>query len=170
MARVRAGDADAFSVIVDLHHGRMMRYAQQFLGNRADAEDVVQDSLVRAYKAMGRYEEREQLGAWLLRILVNRCRTHVAGVKPAEELDEATLEWQPGEDRVEAMAVREELQYALGLLPNDQREAMLLRFIEDLTFDQMAALTGAGVSALKMRVKRACERLRTLLEEHRERV
>lgn len=168
--RVRAGDADAFTAIVDLYHGRLLRYAQQFLGNRADAEDVVQEALVRAYRGMARYEDREQLGAWLLRILVNRCRSHVARRRDVEPLDEEALQWEPGEDRAEAMALRDELGYALALLPTDQREALLLRFVEDLTFDQMSALTGAGVSALKMRVRRACERLRTLMEEHRERV
>ena len=168
--RVRAGDADAFAAIVDLYHGRLLRYAQQFLGNRADAEDVVQEALVRAYRGMARYEDREQLGAWLLRILVNRCRSHVARRRDVEPLDEEALQWEPGEDRAEAMALRDELGYALALLPPDQREALLLRFVEDLTFDQMSALTGAGVSALKMRVRRACERLRTLMEEHRERV
>jgi RNA polymerase sigma-70 factor (ECF subfamily) len=169
-ARVRGGDIEAFAVLVDRHHARLVRHAWHMLGNLADAEEVVQDSFVRAFQALGRYDERDQFGAWLTRILVNRCRTAVARRRDEEPLDEATLVWANGEDRAEAMAVREELAHALAQLPHEQREALVLRYTEDRTFDEMAALTGAGVSALKMRVKRACERLRALLEESRARI
>ena len=60
---------------------------------------------------------------------------------------------------------REEIQRALGRLEADQREAFLLKHVEDLSYEEMSALTGAGISALKMRVKRACERLRVMLGE-----
>jgi RNA polymerase sigma-70 factor (ECF subfamily) len=169
-ARVRGGDIEAFAVLVDRHHARLVRYASHMLGNLADAEEVVQESFVRAFEALGRYDERDQFGAWITRILVNRCRSAVARRRDEEPLDEATLVWADGEDRAEAMAVREELAHALAQLPREQREALVLRYTEDRTFDEMAALTGAGVSALKMRVKRACERLRALLEESRARV
>jgi RNA polymerase sigma-70 factor (ECF subfamily) len=69
------------------------------------------------------------------------------------------------EHPAERAAMHEELERALALLPSDQREAVVLKFGEDLTYDEMAAVTGAGISALKMRVKRACARLRALLLE-----
>jgi RNA polymerase sigma-70 factor (ECF subfamily) len=64
-------------------------------------------------------------------------------------------------------AWREEIERALAVLHEDQREAFLLKHVEDLSYEEMAEITGAGISALKMRVKRACERLRELLEEVR---
>ena len=164
------GDVEAFAVLVDRHHGRLMRCAAHLLGDRRDAEDVVQETFVRAFRALERYEERERFAAWLMRILVNRCRTVSAGRHESEPLDEASLAWHDGEDRAEAMALREELAHAIAQLPPEQREAVALRFGEDLSFDEMAALTGAGLSTLKMRVKRACLRLRTLLEDSRARV
>lgn len=68
------------------------------------------------------------------------------------------------------MAIREELNEALAKLSPEHREAIALRFGEDLSFAQMATVTGAGIPALKMRVRRACDRLRALLEESRARV
>jgi RNA polymerase sigma-70 factor (ECF subfamily) len=59
--------------------------------------------------------------------------------------------------------MREEIEYALAHLPTDQREAFILKYVEDRSYEEMSKITGAGVSALKMRVKRACERLRELL-------
>ena len=167
--QVRNGDVEAFAVLVDRHHDRLSRYALHLLGSRADAEEAVQDAFVRAYRSLERYDERDQFGAWVLRILVNRCRTVAARRHEFEPLEAASLVWLPGEDPVDAMAVREELGHALAQLPGDQREAIALRFGEELSFDEMATITGAGVSALKMRVRRACERLRALLEESRAR-
>ena len=162
--RVQAGDVEAFAVLVDRHHDRLVRYAAQLLGDRADAEDAVQDTFVRAYRALPKYQEREQFGSWLMRILINRCRTAASRRRPSEPLDETMLVWNDGEDHAERMAVREELAHAMSQLPTDQREAIALRFTDDLSFEEMATLTGAGVSALKMRVKRGCDRLRALLE------
>ena len=162
--RVNAGDIEAFAVLVDRYHDRLTRYANHLLQNRADAEEVVQDTFVRAFRALPRYEEREQLSAWLLRILVNRCRTVAAKRRVFEPLEAADYEFDPGEDVADRLAVRDELARAMAQLPDDQREALALRFGEDLSFDEMAALTGTGVSALKMRVKRAVDRLRMLME------
>ncbi len=69
------------------------------------------------------------------------------------------------EHPAEREAWREEIERALMLLDDDQREAFLLKHVEDLGYDEMSLLTGVGVSALKMRVKRACERLRAMLQE-----
>ncbi|MHB1096219.1 MAG: RNA polymerase sigma factor [Gemmatimonadaceae bacterium] len=168
--QVRGGNTEAFGLLVDRHSARLSRYALHLLGNRADAEEAVQEALVRAFRSLARYEEREQFGAWLLRILVNRCRTLASRRRDFEPLEAASLVWHPGEDPVEALSVREELGHALSQLSPEHREAIALRFGEDLSFAQMATVTGAGIPALKMRVRRACDRLRALLEESRARV
>jgi RNA polymerase sigma-70 factor (ECF subfamily) len=66
---------------------------------------------------------------------------------------------------VEAAAWREAIEWALAKLDDGQREAFLLKYVEELSYDEMAEMTGVGVSALKMRVKRACDRLRVMLRE-----
>jgi RNA polymerase sigma-70 factor (ECF subfamily) len=166
--RVLTGDTEAFGVLVERHYDRCVRLALHIIGNREDAEDAVQDAFLRAYRYLGGYQERERFAAWLSRILVNQCRSVLARRRRAEE---GLPEWEratPDADEQhpeERAALHEELSRALALLPPEQREAVVLRFGEDLTYDEMAAITGAGTSALKMRVKRACARLRALLLE-----
>lgn len=170
IARVLAGDADAYAIIVDRYHERYARFAVHMLGNPQDAEEALQDAFVRAYRALDRYEERERFGAWLLRIVVNECRTTVARRRRREQHfpDGGDAAWLaaeeiPGDDPLERDARRQELVHALAQLPREQREAVLLKYTEELSYDEIAAVTGAGTSALKMRVKRACERLREIL-------
>jgi RNA polymerase sigma-70 factor (ECF subfamily) len=166
--RVLDGDSDAYAILVDRYYDRYARFAVHMLGNREDAEEALQDAFLRAYRALPRYEERERFGAWLFRMLVNRCRTTAVRRRrrekmfPSGELALLSASVQPD---VEDSAWREELTRALAVLPAEQREAFLLKHVEDLSYEEMAELTGAGVSALKMRVKRACSRLRELLQE-----
>ena len=138
------------------------------LGNREDAEEALQDAFVRAYRALPRCEDPERFASWLFRILVNRCRT--AGARRGRRersvlLDDEAVARASRDHPAENAAWREEIDRALAQLPAEQREAFLLKYVEELSYEEMAEMTGAGISALKMRVKRACERLRGLLEE-----
>jgi RNA polymerase sigma-70 factor (ECF subfamily) len=161
------GDVTAFATLVDAYYSRCLRFALHMLGGRADAEDAVQDTFVRVHRALPSYVEREAFEPWLFRILANRCRT--AGQR--ERRRAAVLEFGEVPDHAsdprhdESLAWREEISRALATLPVEQREAFLMRHVEDLSYEDMSTATGAGISALKMRVKRACEALRRRLEE-----
>lgn len=138
------------------------------LGNREDAEEAMQDAFTRAYRSLSRCDDPERFGSWLFRILANRCRT--AGTRRGRRektfvRDEVALLDAAEEHPSERAAWQEEIHLALMSLDEDQREAFLLKHVEDLGYDEMSELTGVGVSALKMRVKRACERLRAQLQE-----
>jgi RNA polymerase sigma-70 factor (ECF subfamily) len=165
--RVLEGDVEAFAGLVAHHRDRGLRFAAAMLGDAADAEEALQDAFVRAYRSLAKCREPAKFGAWFLRILVNRCRTRAAMRRRRAGLfvrDEAALERAPaapGDDP----AWREEIARALARLDPLQREAFLLKHVEGLDYEEMARLTGAGTSALKMRVMRACEHLRTLLGE-----
>jgi RNA polymerase sigma-70 factor (ECF subfamily) len=166
--RVRDGDTVAFRLLVDRHHDDALRYATHLLGDPADAEDAVQETFVLAYRDLGHYREQDRFRGWLWRILINRCRTLASerARRPqpqardvlAQQADPAS----PDLD-LDRRLLRAELASALQALPTERREAVLLHFADGLSYPQMAAATGAGVSALKMRVHRACERLRDLL-------
>jgi RNA polymerase sigma-70 factor (ECF subfamily) len=165
--RVLAGDVEAFALLVERHHERSLRLATRLLGSTQDAEEAVQDTFVRAFRALGRYEEREQFGSWLTRILVNRCRTSAARAARRGKTfvhDEVAANAAAARGSADAGVWRSEIERALAALPAEQREAFVLKHIEELDYDAMSKITGAGVSALKMRVKRACERLRLLLD------
>jgi RNA polymerase sigma-70 factor, ECF subfamily len=168
VARVLRGDAEAFRGLVDRYRDQYARYALHMLGNQEDAEEALQDAFTRAYRALPRCEDPERFGAWLFRILVNRCRT--AGTRRGRRArtfvaDEAALLGASEEHPEDRAAWREEIDRALHRLRPEQREAFLLKYVEELGYDEMSQLTGVGVSALKMRVMRACERLRDLLSE-----
>jgi RNA polymerase sigma-70 factor (ECF subfamily) len=168
VARVLRGNAEAFRELVDRYRDQYARYALHMLGNREDAEEALQDAFTRAYRSLARCEDPERFGAWLFRILVNRCRT--AGTRRGRRArtfvtDDAALLGASEEHPEDRAAWREEIDRALQQLRSEQREAFLLKYVEELGYDEMSRMTGVGVSALKMRVMRACERLRDLLSE-----
>jgi RNA polymerase sigma-70 factor, ECF subfamily len=166
--RVLAGDVDAYAVLVARYRDRYARYAVHMLGSREDAEEALQDAFVRAYRSIARCDDPERFGAWLFRILVNRCRT--SGARRTRRWrtvveDEVAVLSAAVPSAADAVGWREELDRALARLEADQREAFLLKHVEDLSYEEMSTMTGVGVSALKMRVKRACDRLRAMLQE-----
>lgn len=168
VARVLRGDVEVFRVLVNRYRDRYARYAFHMLGNREDAEEALQDAFTRAYRSLARCEDPERFGAWLFRILLNRCRT--LGARRGRRartfvVDEVAMLEAAEDHPAERNAWREEIDRGLQKLRADQREAFLLKYVEDLGYDEMSQLTGVGVSALKMRVMRACDRLRELLSE-----
>ena len=166
--RTLDGDSRAFTELVDRHAAACLRFATRMLGERSDAEDVAQETFLRAFKALGHYDERLPFRTWLYSILINRCRTSLSQRMRRERrvvFDNEALERSSVEAAQDAMELREELNRAIATLPPEQREAFLLRHVEDLSYEEIMSVTGAGMSALKMRVKRACERLQQLLAD-----
>src|SRR6478735_6467883 len=163
----QAGDVRAFAALADAYYARCLRFALNMLASRSDAEEAVQDTFVRVYRALPKYEERESFEPWLFRILANRCRSAGARERRHSEFVEYgdVPERSASSGHDDAIAWREEIGLALAALPEEQREAFLMRHVEDLSYEDMATATGAGVSALKMRVKRACDALRARLIE-----
>lgn len=161
---VIAGDIDAFTILVQRYRDPCFRFALRILGNRDDAEEALQEAFVRAFRAISTCRERARFGAWLYQILVNECRTRgTRRTRRDRHLVEVSPDLaDPGPQR--DSAVGEEIEYALAQLVPEQREAFLLKYVEELSYEEIAEITGVGVSALKMRVKRSCERLRELLE------
>jgi RNA polymerase sigma-70 factor (ECF subfamily) len=167
VSRVLQGDLASFATLMARYRGDLGRYAYHMLGDRLDAEEALQDAFLRGYRSLAACEQPERFGAWLFAILVNRCRTSrdrrrrreraIAAEPPPDVPDR--------DDPVEATAWREEIRRALGRLRVEQREAFLLKHVEGLSYEEMAALTGAGESALRMRVKRANDQMRELLRD-----
>lgn len=160
------GDLNAYAELVNRYRAGLQRYALHLLGNREEAEEALQDSLLRAYRSIRRCEA-EKFRGWLTRILVNRCRTRLtrAPAKVRDRERDQALGGAAVQPVVDQTAWGEEIQRALTALSVDQREAFLLRHVEEFNYEEMAELTGVSVPALKMRVSRACERLRAELRE-----
>ena len=168
--RTLAGEATAYTTLVDRHSRACLRFATRLLGNREDAEDATQEAFLRAYRALGTYEERTAFRTWLFAILINRCRTALLQRGRRErriQPDGEAVERAVAAPMASAVELRVEITRALAALPPEQREAFLLKHVEQLEYDEMAEITGAGISALKMRVQRACARLRDSLQDLR---
>ena len=168
----RDGDPQAFRRLVDAHYARCLRFARNMGLAAEDAEEAVQDSFVRVWNALPRFRAGAPFEPWLFRILANRCRSALvrrkwwrrAAVDDADDvLAQLPARWGAAGDGDDALY--DAVRHALDGLPADQREAFLLRHVEGLEYAEMMHVTGAGLSALKMRVKRASDALRARLQE-----
>jgi RNA polymerase sigma-70 factor (ECF subfamily) len=167
VTRTRNGDPDAFGQLVAKYYDACWRFAYSMLGERADAEDVIQETFLRAYLALARYDERDQFRGWLFRILTNQCRNALTsrGRRGRRFIqDEVAIEGAAAPPEGPPAGIHDvALSKALAQLDPAQREALILKYAEGLEYTEMSAMTGVGESALKMRVKRGSERLRGLL-------
>ena len=169
VARALAGERQAFGVLVTRHQDRMLAYARYMGFGDAQASDLVQDAFVRAFKHLRRCGEPERFAGWLFKILSNLCRT--AGSKRSkrrtEPLDVAAryASEDPTPDAVaEASWKREQIREALDAIPADQREALVLMYLQGYSVTEIEEMTGASSSAVKMRLKRGRDALRAELE------
>jgi RNA polymerase sigma-70 factor (ECF subfamily) len=163
---VRSGDLDAFAALVARYRDGYTRFAVRMTGSALDADDVMQSVWMRAFRNIGSCKNPDRFGAWLYQIVVNECRTFTSrrAQRDSRFVDDPTETLAALTVAEPDVALRDEIHKALDCLAPDQREAFVLKHVEELSYEQMAEITGVGISALKMRVSRACERLRELLE------
>ena len=175
LARARQGDSDAFRALVETHSRQVFRLAFRMTGNEQDAEDVVQESFLRAYRQLGRFESRANFGTWLYRIVSN-CSVDLMRSKQArhdqvrgDSLDqEGAVELPavdaPGPERMAQSAeIDRRVQAALQDLSPLERAAFTLRHYEGRSIDEIGATLGLGTSAAKHSVFRAVKKLRVAL-------
>lgn len=167
---VLAGDVERYGVLVSRYRERYARYAAQLLGSAERAEDALQDALVQAYERLAQCRDPDNFAGWFFLILRNRCfgeRRRLA--RDGSPLDDAATTVAASGDAAsgaERAELRRALQAALQTLTPEQREVFVLRHVEEMSYEQIAARTGQTVGALKMRMHRGYDRLRTLLKDH----
>jgi RNA polymerase sigma-70 factor, ECF subfamily len=166
--RTLADDATAFGMLVDRHGPPCLRFAARMLGNREDAEDATQETLMRAYQSLGSYDHRTSFRTWVFAILVNRCRTSMLRRSRRERrmhTDGDHVSRASVASGIDDLHIEIEIARALERLSAPLREAFLLKHVEQLEYTEIAAITGQRLSALKMRVRRACAQLAVALKE-----
>lgn len=169
VALVRAGERELYAELVKRHQDALYRYALGMVGSGDAAADLVQDTLVRAYTRIGSCRDPERFGAWAFRILRNACLDHLKNRRRRDVTLDADAPYTAGDDpsrEVERSDLQRVIARALGELPTAQREAFLMKHVEELSYEEIAERTGASVSALKMRVLRAREALHARLGDH----
>ncbi len=175
IARVRAQDREALAEIHRRYGTAMLTLARSMMRDRAQAEDVVTDALLRVHDKGGSFRGDRGLRTWLLRIVANLCRDQlrrrrfVAGApEDLSPIEHAGLSFRPVEGWDEAMDQRrraDALERALAELPVDQREAMVMRHRLGLSHEEMVEALGVPVGTVKSRLARALAALRSRLEE-----
>ena len=158
MARVGAGDAAAFARIVDRHMPMLHALAWRMLGDASEAEDVVQDSLVKLWvNASGWQPSGGGLGAWLRRIATNACLDRLRRTRPLSDagLPERADEALPADVLIDAERRRIAVQAAILTLPDRQRAAIVLTYHEGVSNAEAASILGIGVKALESLLVRA---------------
>jgi RNA polymerase sigma-70 factor (ECF subfamily) len=167
---VLAGDRDAFRLLVRRYGDTLHGHALRMTGSPDEAADLVQRALVKGYRKLGSCREPARVGAWLFRILANMCKDHVRG-RHRKDVPLGKVEGvlpsaaDPGAN-VDGAEVRDRIWGALDALTPEQKEAFVLKHVEGRSYEEIAAVMDLSVASLKMRVYRAREALRGLLEEY----
>ena len=161
--RVLAGDVDEYEKLVRRYQTALYRYAVGMILDHDAAADMVQDTFIRAYTNLRRCRDRERFGAWVFQTLRNRCLDYLKDIRRKNvRLDEESP-LIDGAQSPSAMVERKQLQSrlrdALATLPEAQREAFVMHYVDEIPYEKMSELLDAKVSALKMRVMRAREAL-----------
>jgi RNA polymerase sigma-70 factor (ECF subfamily) len=172
VARVLAGDRERYAELVARYQTVLYRHALGMVGSPDAAADLVQDSLVRGYTRLTDCQDPARFGAWVFRILRNRCLDYLKDRRrqtvPLEEGARFVADDDPESD-LDRAETRRAITRALGCLPEAQREAFLLKHVDGRSYEEMAEMLDASVSALKMRVMRAREALQVALRHGGER-
>lgn len=173
---VTVGDPEAFRVLVDRHSRYAHRVAFRLTGNALDAEDVVQEAFLKAFRQLGRFEARADFRTWIHRITVNcaidfiRARRHRETAHDPADLDvhanaAAVTSHGPAPDRqVLSTEIGERVTAGLGGLTALERAAFMLRHVEGRSIDEIGSALGLKTEAAKHSVFRAVRKMRTVLE------
>ena len=168
---VLEGDRDSFRILVRRYGDVLYGHAYGMVEDPDEAADLVQRAFVRGFQKLSSARDPDRIGAWLFRILSNLARDHLKSPRRrGVSLDRVGEIPEGGSDPLESAhleEVRSRLQVAMGELTPEQREAFTLKHVEGRSYEEIAAVLDLSVGSLKMRVHRAREVLRDLLEEYR---
>lgn len=167
--RAIRGDARAFEDLMTAHERRMFAVAMRMFGNREDAEDCLQDAMLRIYRAISGFKFQSSFSTWVYRITMNTCLDELRKRKNRQSASlDGLLDsgWTPadGQDTPEQHAIRSEIRGSICAfireLPEDMRAAVVLRDVQGLSYEDIAASLDTNVGTVKSRISRGREKLR----------
>jgi len=170
--RAARGDGAAFSELMSAHEGRMYAVALRMCGNREDAQDCLQDAMIRVFKAISGFKGQSSFSTWVYRITMNTCLDELRRRKNRQNTSlDGLLDtgWAPSDDldtperHALASEKRREIERAIAELPEDMRSAIVLRDVQGFAYDEIAQMLGANVGTIKSRISRGREKLREKL-------
>lgn len=171
--RASGGDASAFNTLMEAHERRMYAVALRMCNNREDAQDCLQEAMLRIYKSIGSFKGQSSFSTWAYRITMNTCLDELRKKKNKQNTSLDSLldvGWSPtdGRNAPEETAIQSEvratLHHAIQELPEDMRSAIVLRDIQGLAYDEIAQALDVNVGTVKSRISRGREKLRAKLK------
>ena len=169
VARVLKGDKQAYALLVDEYKSPIYNLAYRMTGNIEDADDLTQETFIRAYQYLWRYDTSKKFFTWLYTLALNLIRNHFKKNKynkSSEELSANLLADKNPSPETELIETQEISVYLLRL-EDESRALLIMKFHQGLTFEEIAQITGKSISAVKMRIYRGLEKLKELLKESR---
>ena len=177
LRRAQSGDPEAFERLMEPLEQLVWRVCWHYTGNREAAEDCGQEAMIRIWRNLANYRGECALESWVYRIAANCCmdwlrkkkRDRSVSVEPLREQGFDPADTSPGTaEQVVAEDERQRLREAISLLPDEQREALILTQLEKVPYEEAARALGVSEGTVKSRVNRAKTRLKELLSEERE--
>lgn len=165
VALCRTGDSAAFEPLVDRYQRPFYNIAVRLLGDAEDARDAVQNAFVKAYQNLAQYDSSRRFFSWAYRILVNECLNVRRSRRPAEPLVDNLVASESPYDTLALDDRRRRVQQAIGALPHDYREVLVLRHFAELSYEEISEAVGVPVKTVKSRLYTARQRLAEMLFE-----
>ena len=171
--QAKAGDTMAFDELMRRYIGSIRRVAGSMLRNDPDADDVTQETFIRAFRSLRGFDERFQFYTWLRRIAVNLCFTCLKKRSrfrlvplPVSDGESEAVDIEDPKSDADTSGLRHDIDTALGRLPADQRAVFVLRVDEEMSYNEIGEALGIPVGTVMSRLNRARARLRELLKEY----
>ena len=177
LRRAQRGDPEAFGELMEPLEQLVWRVCWHYTGNREAAEDCGQEAMIRIWRNLGNYRGECALESWVYRIAANCCmdwlrkkkRDKSVSMEPLREQGFDPADPAPGtEEQVVAKDERQRLREAIALLPEEQREALIMTQLERIPYEEAAKALGVSEGTVKSRVNRAKARLKEILSKERE--
>ncbi len=172
----QSGEASAFDILVARWEDRIRGAAFRFLGSEEEARDVAQEAFLKAYRALSTFKREARFSSWLYQIATNLCRDRLrrrrtratVSLEALEENGPVMVETRPGaHERLLERDLARAVRRAIDALPEEQREVVILKEYQDLTFLEIAHALDVPVSTVKTRLYRGLDQLRLRLERER---
>ncbi|WP_342552139.1 sigma-70 family RNA polymerase sigma factor [Paenibacillus sp. FSL R7-0652] len=165
----QSGDRDALITLLREIEQHVYRTAYYILNNEQDALDAAQEALIRIYTKINSYEEKAQFKTWVQRIVTNICIDKFRRTKPSVSIDEHEMVFQDKQDvehEVMSTYVARDIQDAINKLPEHHRTVIVLRYLQDLSYNEIADCLDLPLNTVKSYLFRARQQLQNLLQEY----
>lgn len=177
--QVQAGNISAYNLLVVRYQHRVVKIAQKYVSDFADASDIAQEAFIKAYKALPNFRGESSFYTWLYRIVTNAAKNFLdSGSRQRSQVDvddevlnasspEALTDRQTPDSIIESEELKKVILKAVGELPKELREAFMLRELEGLSYDEISEKAGVPIGTVRSRIFRARQYIESKMEQFR---